>query len=131
MIPHGGMSGHMGMAKRNSIVRWALLVSGFSLSGALPFAETAALAQDQQSVGDWFRSLRVPGSLVSCCDQSDCSRTQARMGPAGYEAQTPDGRWISIPEQSIVRGQPNLVHEPVLCLSPSSAIYCFIPDTEG
>jgi|LNFM01.2.fsa_nt_gb hypothetical protein len=87
--------------------------------------------EQQQSVRDWFQSLRVPGTPISCCDESDCKRTKARLGHAGYEAQTPDGRWISIPETSVIRGKPNLAHEPVLCLAPPSAVYCFVPDNEG
>ncbi|MFN4282489.1 MAG: hypothetical protein ACK4NA_07610 [Alphaproteobacteria bacterium] len=82
-------------------------------------------------IGSWFRSLRVPGTKVSCCDESDCKRTTSRIGPAGYEARAPDGRWIAIPESAIVRGKPNLAREPVLCLSPTQAVYCFVPDNEG
>ncbi|HEU0070873.1 MAG TPA: hypothetical protein VFS04_06225 [Alphaproteobacteria bacterium] len=98
---------------------------------------TPGAAQEQQpqgqqeSLGSWFKNLNVPGTKVSCCDESDCKRTQARLGPAGYEAQTPEGRWISIPESAIIRGKANLAREPVLCLSPSRAVYCFVPDNEG
>lgn len=84
-----------------------------------------------QTMRGWFRSLRVPGTKVSCCDESDCKRTKSRIGPAGYEAMAPDGRWISIPESAILRGKPNLAREPVLCLSPTQAVYCFVPDNEG
>jgi len=92
---------------------------------------TAEAQEPQQSLGEWFHSLRVPGTPISCCDESDCKRTKARIGPAGYEAQAPDGRWIAIPERSVIRGKPNLANEPVLCLAPPSAVYCFVPDTEG
>jgi hypothetical protein len=110
---------------RDVLLRAALIFP--LLGGASP-----AFAQDaQESLGAWFQSLRVPGTPISCCDESDCKRTKARIGPAGYEALTPDGHWISVPESAIIRGKPNLAREAVLCLVPPSAVYCFVPDTEG
>jgi hypothetical protein len=107
-------------------------LTGALLAALVGMTPSPAAAQDpQESLGAWFQSLRVPGTPISCCDESDCKRTKARIGPAGYEAQTPDGHWISVPESAIIRGKPNLAREAVLCLVPPSAVYCFVPDTEG
>ncbi len=78
----------------------------------------------------WFKSLKQPGSGMSCCDESDCKRTKARVGPDGWEALTPAGDWISVPEDRIVRPKSNPTGEPILCLSPSRSIYCFVPPAE-
>lgn len=88
-----------------------------------------ALAADT-AIEAWFKSLTQPNSMVSCCDTSDGRRTKARIGPNGWEAMTPDGDWIEIPEDRIVRPKSNPTGEAVLFLSPYGMVYCFVPPAE-
>lgn len=110
--------------------RILLAVSLAALAAVLIALLIAPALAQQPSLSDWFKSLRQPGSMVSCCDESDCKRTKARIGPDGWEALTPAGDWIAIPEGRIVRPKSNPTGEPILCLSPGRTIYCFVPPAE-
>jgi hypothetical protein len=48
------------------------------LLGLMPIAVTVlGFPADAQDRGSWFKSLKQPGSGFSCCDISDCKRTEA------------------------------------------------------
>lgn len=79
--------------------------------------------------GDWFRSLR-DAQGQSCCDLSDCRRTRARAGAAGYQAQTPDGDWVDVPADKVLR-RDNPTGEPVMCWLPHRGVICFVPGIEA
>lgn len=81
------------------------------------------------SMSDWFRSLRTPEGQ-SCCDESDCARTQSRLGPSGYQAQTPAGEWVDVPNDRILR-RDNPTGVPVMCWLPHRGVICFVPGVEA
>jgi hypothetical protein len=58
-------------------------------------------------IRDWFKALKNPQDGRSCCNESDCARTEARTHGNEWEARTPDGLWIAVPPDTIVRGQGN------------------------
>jgi hypothetical protein len=55
---------------------------------------------------------------------------QYRLANDGYEALIDSG-WIHVPEDRVLRHQPNPLGRAVLCRSPASGtIFCFVPGPE-
>lgn len=85
--------------------------------------------------GDWFRSLKQPGTGISCCDISDCRRTQAKWN-AGLWTAIVRGHPRVVPKSKIIHNNPSLDGEAYVCAAeggePEAAtIYCFIPPGAG
>ena len=88
-----------------------------------------------QHIRDWFKALKSPRYGNSCCDESDCARTEARTHGDQWEARAPDGSWVVIPPDRIVLDQGNPTGEPILCASDSGEarwrVLCFVPGPGG
>jgi hypothetical protein len=108
----------------------------------LPFvlllAITTALARDYGQyehvspvIREWFRNLRSPDGSISCCDVSDCARTEAYMTENRWRARAPDGSWLFIPSGRVIRDKGNPVGEAILCVGRGSdgewQVFCFVP----
>ena len=85
---------------------------------------------------NWFSTLRIPGSRtehtpdgVSCCDNRDCATARARHSPLGWEAETPLGDWVTIPDRAIVRDTTHPAGSAVLCWR--GVAICFVPPAAG
>ena len=104
-----------------------------SFAGALAILAatiiTAAGARADEDRAAWFKSLKMPGSPVPCCDVSDCHRTDAEWR---------DGQWWAV-----VRGilmpiprdrelnRKSIDGDAYVCASTAAdrMIFCFIrPD---
>jgi hypothetical protein len=86
--------------------------------------------------GDWFKSLKVPGTVNgSCCDVADCKRTIA-----DYKG----GQWVAkvwgyqrmIPPNVVLQHPKSLDGEAYVCARNASPlqraeILCFIPPDMG
>jgi hypothetical protein len=104
-----------------------LLLAGLTAAPAAP----PAGADPNSPIGQWFQSLKQPGSGVSCCSVADCRPVDYRIGAEGYEAML-DGSWVHVPDQRVLRNQANPTARAVLCRSPiSGAILCFVPASEA
>ena len=85
---------------------------------------SAARAQDRSA---WFKSLTMPGTNFSCCDISDCRRTQADWRRGQWWADV-DGQWTPIPRGKELNKR-SIDGDAYVCASPDRYIYCFIkPD---
>ena len=88
-----------------------------------------------QHIRDWFKALKNSRYGNSCCDESDCARTEARTHGDQWEARAPDGSWVVIPPDRIVLDQGNPTGEPILCASDSGGarwrVLCFVPGPGG
>lgn len=85
-------------------------------------------------VRDWFKALKNPRDGGSCCDQSDCARTDARTHGNAWEARAPNGAWVSIPDDRVVHNQGNPTGEPILCAIEDEEgwrVFCFVPGPNG
>lgn len=131
----------------------ALAVSALVASWSL--AAAAELGAGESSRAAWFRSLKQPGTNLSCCDISDCRRTKAEWRGNGWVAEVamPDGtkRWTPIPAERVLKQPHSIDGEAYLCQSAGSVagpaylngiglvtqgeseptIYCFIPPDMG
>lgn len=86
------------------------------------------------SFGQWFQSLRQPGSGASCCSIADCHRLaegQWRETGSEYEVEI-RGQWIAVPRSRILNHVPdNPTGGAVACYSEAlRTIYCFVRGTE-
>jgi hypothetical protein len=87
-----------------------------------------------QHIRDWFKGLKNPRNGGSCCDQSDCARTEARTHGNAWEARAPNGAWLSIPDDRVVFNHGNPTGEPILCAIEDEEgwrVYCFVPGPGG
>jgi hypothetical protein len=98
---------------------------------------TTAHAQDQ-SRADWFKSLIQPGTKFSCCDISDCRRTEAKWQRGQWWAEV-KGTWRPIPATAVVSHPTSIDGDAYVCASNiddlrlrmEPAIYCFVPPHLG
>ena len=105
---------------RPGIVRAAIAASMIAIP---TMAAPPPNAED--ALAPWFRSLQVPGTNTSCCDEGDFRRTVAEMAPYGLRAKTLFG-WIPIPRR-IILYIPNPTGEAILCWTPNRGPLCFVP----
>jgi len=88
---------------------------------------------------DWFRSLKQPGTDVSCCDLTDCRSVEYRITPDGYQALiTPqthgqlgvtEPMWVDVP---VAKTLPifSQTGRAVACWTPHAGIICFVKAME-
>lgn len=91
-------------------------------------------ADPNSEMGQWFQSLRQPGTGTSCCSLTDCRMVDYRAGPAGYEVLLPNAtagfKWVPIPTDKIIRVR-NPTGRPVVCARPDLTILCFVAPDEA
>lgn len=78
--------------------------------------------------GDWFKSLRVPGTGISCCDVADCKRVEAVYDHGWFIVV--DGKRMAVPQRAIVRDQTSYDGAAYACIVNVN-IRCFIPPGGG
>lgn len=94
-------------------------------------ATSAASAEENR--GLWFKSLKQPGTGMSCCDIADCHRSDAewRGGSSGQWWAVVQGRWTPVPREKELDNKASIDGDAYICSSqyPSSSpmIYCFVP----
>lgn len=104
----------------------AVLMAGAALAWARP-PEGVPI---DPTLHDWYESLKEPGTTYPCCSIADCRPTEYRMGDVGYEAYL-DNQWIRVPDDRVLKNQPNPVGHAVVCRSPANgSILCFVPASE-
>ena len=98
------------------------------LPGLVPVALIVLVfPADAQDRGSWFKSLKQPGSGFSCCDISDCTRTEADWRGGQWWAVV-SGEWTPIPRDKELDKQ-SIDGDAYVCSSPNRRIYCFVrPD---
>jgi hypothetical protein len=99
---------------------------------ALWILPAASLAWAHDGINNqWYESLRVPGSTSYCCSGHDCKPTEAELRGNRWWARRPDGQWIEVPDNLIIKNKGNPVGQPVLCLLPdyygAPQVRCFVP----
>lgn len=106
------------------------IIVGLATVATLLVLVTLASAQDRKA---WFKSLRMPGSGISCCDVSDCKQTDAVWQGGGWWARSNvSGKVVAIPPAKVLQLPHSIDGEAYLCEGPASAtIFCFIPPSPG
>lgn len=96
---------------------------------ALVLMAWPAPAQDR---GAWFKSLRMPGSGVSCCDISDCKQTDAQWQAGGWWAVSRyHKKLVPIPPAKVLQKPMSIDGEAYLCEGQAGTIFCFVPPSPG
>lgn len=67
------------------------------------------------AISEWFKSLKQPGTSLSCCSISDCRRVDYRIGDDGRYEVMLDGEWNKVPNHLVLRQKGNLVGRAVAC----------------
>jgi hypothetical protein len=96
------------------------------LSALFIMAITRSYGQEQ-SLREWFNSLRSPAGGVCCHNFDGISLDEAEWRNAGgkYEVLI-EGKWVEVPEPNLVTA-PNRLGRAHLWLRPDGGIRCFIP----
>jgi hypothetical protein len=91
---------------------------------------------DAEDRSSWFQSLRVPSTKASCCDVSDCQRTEADWR-GGHWWAVVDKKWREIPNKSVLTHPVSIDGSAYVCagsptwsisgLGRDPPIYCFVP----
>jgi hypothetical protein len=97
---------------------------------------TAVFARDYRQyehapaeIRQWFRDLRSPDG-VSCCEVTDCRRTEAHLSEGRWQARAPDGSWVAVPRGRVIHDRGNPIGEPILCATQEDGtwlVFCFVP----
>lgn len=109
------------MTRRRLVAPVAALVVAAGMASAAP------PLNPNPAFRDFFRGLMRPDTNSSCCDDTDCRFTEARVGANGWRARTQAGDWVDIPESKILRGKATPTGEPILCWLPATGVLCFVP----
>jgi len=103
-----------------AIGRWTLAVS---------FGAAGALAHDDGPHAEWYRSLMIPGTGASCCNNKDCHPTDYRIRDGLYEVPLGDW-WVVVPRSRVILDRGNPIGRAVVCRH-GETIFCFVPGAEG
>lgn len=110
---------------------------------ALLVALTSTFGSTAQAgeLGAWFRSLRMPGTNLSCCGLGDCHRTDADWRGGQWWAIV-DGMWRAVPPSKVLTKPFSIDGAAYVCNgSPTfdipglekarPPIYCFVPPSRA
>jgi hypothetical protein len=107
-----------------------VLFTGVLLIAALALARPPDDIPIDPALHDWYESLKEPGTTYPCCSIADCRPIDYRMGGEGYEARI-DEEWVTVPDDRVLKNQPNPIGRAVLCRSPvNGSILCFVPASQ-
>jgi hypothetical protein len=96
-----------------------------------------AIAGGAGDRGDWFKSLKMPGTNESCCGVGDCLRADADWRDGQWWAVV-HGKWRAVPQSKILASPFSIDGSAYVCAgSPpwtiggfppiEPPIYCFVP----
>lgn len=100
---------------------------GLALLGVASSAAGAAEANATSVTTDrhaWFKSLTQPDTGASCCDISDCRRTEADWRQGQWWAKV-DGAWTPIPHNKELNKQ-SIDGDAYVCAGIARTIFCFV-----
>lgn len=111
-------------------MRW-WLAAAIGLYCLPALAQPPAEIETDTSVGAWYQSLKVPGSVtpgnpngISCCDLSDCGPVESRIEGDHYQILM-DKNWVDVPPEKVLI-KDNPTGHAVACLV-AGMIWCFVP----
>lgn len=103
------------------------------------FGKPPAGATDP-ALQQFYQSLTMPGTGVSCCSISDCrpAKEQKIDPKTGHYMVllTPDRfmvdkpMWVEVPPDKIIQGKHNPTGEPVVCWLPAQGVMCYVRGLE-
>jgi hypothetical protein len=102
----------------------------------------AAPVAAQDTIADWFRSLKTPTEIgglpkgTSCCSEADCKQREVRSNAGIREAWIAEHNlWAVIPDQAKITDPEVLAKQPffnaVVCYMPGRGIVCYVPGKAG
>jgi len=107
-----------------------MLMTGMALAWFTCVAQAHPPKNADMSLAPWFRSLRQPGTGISCCSIADCRQTDFRIEGDHYQAMV-DGSWKTVPKDRILERSDNPTGRAVVCYTPYVGIMCFIKGPEA
>jgi hypothetical protein len=110
---------------RPEIVIVGYLVACIGLLAILLVLAVAEARSEDRAT--WFRSLKQPGTGMSCCDISDCRRTEAEFRDGQWHAIV-NGDLTPIPPEKVLHDKPSIDGDAYVCHG-TATIYCFVPPT--
>lgn len=109
------------------LLKRASIMAGISIGllVALLYAHPAR-AEDR---GAWFKSLRQPGTGMSCCDVADCHQTMGDYRAGSWWAEI-RGQFVQVPWDKVLTKR-TIDGEAYVCTGVADTILCFVPPDFG
>ena len=107
-----------------------MLIAGMAVAVFSGVAQARPPENADMSLAPWFRSLRQPGTGISCCSIADCRQTDFRIEGNNYQAKV-DGHWTTVPKDRVLDRADNPTGRAVVCYTPYVGIMCFIKGPEA
>jgi hypothetical protein len=90
---------------------------------------------------DWYRSLKRPNGMGSCCDMKDCKRTSEwKIEGEHYRVMGERGEWLGVDDEVVLRNVNNPTGMAVACIHENKSwgyqstepqitesVLCFVP----
>jgi hypothetical protein len=103
----------------------------------LTFLKAGSVGATAGERGDWFDSLKMPGTKASCCDVADCQAVEADWRQGAWWVLVND-RWRPVPESKVLKSPRSIDGSAYVCIGPATwsvggptppegPIYCFVP----
>lgn len=111
------------------------LFLGLLLSGTLLInsAGSAPPENADPELAPFFKSLKIPGTEISCCNLTDCRTVKIRINEKKLQVFIDSKKfiggtdtWVDVPENRILSPRPNPTGEPVACWDTFNGIICFV-----
>jgi hypothetical protein len=95
-----------------------MLIKGLQINGCLIIVAAALAAPPpdaDMTLAPWYRSLRVPGKNILCCDVSDCRHYPVSTDGTHYHVFF-DRRWLKVPTEAVSDRTDNPTGNYVTCI---------------
>lgn len=115
----------------HGVARLALVIGLFSIPVSVQAIDRGQFNHVPEEIRSWFKSVTAPNG-VPCCDMSDGHRTGYDMREGAYWVPV-DGKWMAVPDQTIIRNTGNPTGEAVVWyirIGDTVIIRCFVPASE-
>lgn len=99
--------------------------NGSNAIGAVLVLTATASASADEGRSAWFKSLKQPDTGYSCCDISDCRRTDADWQDGQWWAMV-EGRMTPIPKKKEL-AKKSIDGDAYVCSGRNRVIFCFVP----
>jgi hypothetical protein len=108
---------------------WAAGVVALILLAIIARADAAPPPDADPTYAPWFRSLKIPGTIISCCDLSDCRPVEYRESADHYQVLWHD-RWLDVPPDRVLR-RDNPTGSAQACIVGDGTVLCFVPESQS
>lgn len=110
-----------------------LLLAAAALVAVPMTAMPAPPENADPALAPFFRSLKQPGTSISCCDISDCRPVKTRFHGDSLQVFIPAkdfqqgiDDWVNVPPGKMLTPRENPTGEPIACWNKWIGVLCYL-----